>query len=141
MSVNRGRVYLGGAVGSIVWFFWGFAVNIGVITSARYTAAQNSGLFLKEPRYPFFTGQWFVILLLSSIIVAHLYAWARQTMGPGPGTALKIGVLVGFIAGFPLNFAQATWSTLERVFPLGWMLEMWIGCILATMVAGWLYKD
>jgi len=25
--------------------------------------------------------------------------------------------------------------------PLGWMLEMWIGAILATVVAGFLYKD
>jgi hypothetical protein len=25
--------------------------------------------------------------------------------------------------------------------PLGWLLDMWIGAILATVVAGWLYKD
>jgi len=41
--------------------------------------------------------------------VAHLYAWARQTLGPGPGSALKIGFLAGFLAGFPGNFAQETW--------------------------------
>jgi hypothetical protein len=49
--------------------------------------------------------------------------------------------MVGFIAGFPLNFAQAAWSPLERIFPLGWMLEMWLGAILATLVAGALYKE
>ena len=86
-------------------------------------------------------GQWIVILFVLAIIMAHLYVWARQTLGPGPGTALKIGFLVGFVAGFPENFAHATWSAVDRAFPLGWMLEIWVGAILATLVAGWLYKE
>jgi len=141
MGVNRGRVWLGGLAGGIVWFVWSFLVNQFIITNARYEALQNAGLFLKQPRYPFFAGQWIVILFILAIIVAHLYAWARQTLGPGPGTALKIGFLVGFAAGFPENFAQATWSAADRIFPLGWMLEMWVGSILATLIAGWLYKE
>lgn len=141
MAVNRGRVLLGGVVGGIVWFFWSFATGQFIITNARYIAAQNAGQFLKEPRYPFFVGQWFVILLVASLILSHLYAWTRQTLGPGAGTALKVGFLVGFAASFPENFAHAAWSTVPRVFPLGWMLDIWGGCILATLVAGWLYKE
>ena len=141
MVINRGRVYLGGLVGSVVWFFWSFLAGHFIITDARYQAAQNAGMFLKESRYPAFIGQWFVIVLVLSIILAHLYVWSRQTLGAGPGTALKIGFLVGFAAGFTENFAQAAWSPLSRVFPLGWMLDMWSGAILATLVAGWLYKE
>ncbi|MGA8150619.1 MAG: hypothetical protein WB952_06695 [Terriglobales bacterium] len=141
MVINRGRVFLGGLAGGVVWVVWGFLVNQFVITDARYLAAQNAGLFLKEARYPAFVGQWIVITFVLAIIVAHLYVWARQTMGPGPGSALKIGFLVGFAAGFPGNFAQAAWSPVSRVFPLGWMLETWGGAILATLVAGWLYKE
>jgi hypothetical protein len=141
MGVNRGRVWLGGIVGGVVWVIWSFLINQFVVTNARYQAAQNAGLFLKEPRYPFFIGQWIVILFIMAIIMAHLYVWARQTLGPGPGTALKIGFLVGFVAGFPENFAHATWSAVDRTFPLGWMLEIWVGAILATLVAGWLYKE
>ena len=141
MSINRGRVYLGGLAGSVVWFLWSFVSGQVIIGDARYMAAQNAGVFLKESRYPFFVAQWFVILLLSSIILAHLYAWSRQTLGPGPGSAVKLGMVVGFVASFPLNFAQAAWSVLDRRFPLGWMLDIWVGCILATLVAGWLYKE
>jgi len=141
VTINRGRVFLGGLAGGVVWFIWGFLVTQFIITNGRYQAAQSAGQFLKVSRYPFFVGQWFVILLVSAIILAHLYAWARQTLGPGPGTALKIGFLVGFVAGFPENFAHASWSTVERVFPLGWMLEIWVGAMLATLVAGWLYKE
>jgi hypothetical protein len=141
MAVNRGRVFLGGLVGAVVWFIWSFVVNQFLITEARYQAGRNAGLFLSQPRYPFFVGQWFIILLLASIILAYLYAWSRQTLGAGPGTALKIGLLVGFLASFPLNFSTATWSSLDRVFPLGWMLDIWIGSILATLIAGWMYKE
>lgn len=140
MTVNRGRILIGGIAGSIVWFFWSFGTSQLIITNARYLAAQNAGQFLKEPRY-YFVASWYLILLISSIILACLYAWLRQALGPGPGTALKIGFLVGLVAGLPMNFAHASWSTLSPMFPLGWMVDIWGGCILATLVAGWLYKE
>ena len=108
---------------------------------ARYIAAQNAGYFLKTPRYPLFVVQWIVLLFILAIAVAHLYAWSRQTLGAGPGTALRVGFLAGFFAGFPCNFAQATWFAGDRALPFGWMIEMWFGAILAALVAGWLYKD
>ncbi len=141
MSINRSRVFLGGIAGGVVWVGWSYLSGQLIIGNARYVAAQNAGLFLKEARYPFFLGQWIIILLVLGIIVAHLYAWARQTLGAGPGSALKVGFLVGFAAGFPGNFAQACWSPVDRVFPLGWMVDLWGGAILATLVAGWLYKE
>ena len=62
-------------------------------------------------------------------------------LGPGPKTALKVGALVGFASGFPTNFGTATWAVIPRIFPLGWMLELWVGAILATLVAGRIYRD
>jgi hypothetical protein len=140
-GINRGRVWLGALSGGVIWNLWSFFINSYAIGSARYTATQNAGIFLKTPRYPAFVVQWIIILFILSAILAHLYAWSRRTLGPGPGTALRIGFWVGFIAGFPLNFAQATWSAADRAFPFGWMLEMWLGAVLAGMTAGWLYKE
>lgn len=141
MSLNKGRIWLGGLAGGVAWAVWSFVVNDFVVGNARYVAAQNAGVFLKTGRYSFFAGQWIVILFVSAIVLSHLYAWTRQTLGPGPRTALRIGFWVGFVAGFPLNFAQATWLAAGRALPFGWLLEMWIGAILATLVAGSLYKD
>ncbi len=141
MSLNKGRIWLGGLAGGVVWNIWSFLLGIYVIGTARYTALQNAGIFLKTPRYPYFVGQWIVILFILAIIIAHLYAWTRQTLGPGPGTALRIGFWVGLVAGFPLNFAQATWSAAGRELPMGWMIEMWLGAILASLVAGFFYKE
>lgn len=141
MHLNRSRIWLGGLAGGVVWNAWSFAVNRFVVTDARYLAAQNAGLFLKTPRYPMFIVQWIVLVFILAIAVSHLYAWARAGLGPGPGTALKVGFLSGFFAGFPNNFAQETWSAVDRALPFGWMIEMWFGAILAALVAGWLYKD
>ncbi len=140
MHLNRSRIWLGGLAGGVVWNLWSFLVY-RYITGTRYVEAQNAGLFLKTPRYPFFVGQWTVLVFILAIAVAHLYAWARPGLGPGPGTALKIGFLAGFFAGFPENFAQATWSAVDRALPFGWMIEMWLGAILAALVAGFFYKE
>lgn len=141
MGINRGRVWIGGLVGGVVWTVWSSAVTFLIIGLSRYQEAQNTGQFLKEARYPAFGVQWVVSLFLSAIVVAHLYAWVRSTLGPGPKTALKLGFLAGFVAGFPLNFATAAFAPFDRMFPLGWMLEMWVGAILAALVAGALYKE
>ena len=139
MRLNHARVWLGGIAGGVVWNAWGFFINTRL--APYYVAIQKQGLFLKESRYPLFTLQWIVLVFVVSVILAYLYAWSRNTAGPGPKTAVKIGMLVGFCAGVPSNFAQAAWSPMPRILPLGWMLETWVGMILASLVAGALYKE
>ena len=141
MHLNRSRIWLGGLAGGVVWTIWSFVVGKYLITDARYVAAQNAGHFLKTPRYSLFVVDWILLLFILAIAVSHLYAWARAGLKPGPGTALKVGFLSGFFAGFPGNFAQETWYAGDRWLPFGWMVEMWFGAILAALVAGWLYKD
>lgn len=139
-AINRNRVVLGALVGAVVWFLWSGVVSM-LILAPRYAAGQAAGEFLKEPRYPYFMGQWFIVLFLVSYVLAWLYASVRFTLGAGPWTALRVGLLVGFAIGFPMSFSLATWSPLDRIFPLWWMLELWVGAILSCFVAGWLYKE
>lgn len=138
--VNNRRVALGTIAGGVVWTIWSLVVNFGILGS-RYAEAQNAGTLLKQPRYPWFLLYWIVALFLLSYVVAWLYASVRATRGRGPGTALAVGLLVGFAAGFPMNLSAASWSPLDRVFPLWWMLDLWIGALLASLVAGWIYQD
>ncbi len=139
-AINSRRVGLGALGGGVVWTIWSMVVNVAVLGS-RYMAAQNAGLLLKNPRYPFFLGYWIVTLFLLSYILAWLYASVRATRGAGPRTAATVGLLVGFAAGFPSNLGTATWAPLDRIFPLWWMLDLLVGAVLATLVAGWIYRD
>jgi hypothetical protein len=139
-TVNTRRVWLGALAGWVVWLIWSGITNFAVLMP-RYAAAQQAGTLLTQPRYPFFMPAWFVMLFVLAAICAWLYAGVRATRGAGPKTALCVGALVGFASGFPLTFSLAAWAPFSRVIPLWWMLELWVGAILATLVAGWLYRD
>ncbi len=139
MKLNSARIWMGGIAGGVVWNVWSFV--IGMRQFPLYDAMQKQGLFLKQPRYPFFAAHWIGLIFVMSILIAYLYAWSRATAGPGLKTATKVGMIVGFCAGVPGNFAQAAWSPVPRLLPLGWMLDLWVGAILASIVAGFLYKE
>jgi len=138
--VNTRRVFLGAAVGWIAWGVWSTIVNM-VILVPRYAVAQEAGWLLVQPRYGFFVPAWFVVLFLLSLVAAWSYAGARATRGAGPATAIKVGAALGFASGFPIAFSLAAWAPFSRFIALGWMLDLWVGAIVATLVAGWLYKD
>jgi hypothetical protein len=139
-TVNTRRVVLGALAGGVVWSIWSTIVNL-VILKSRYAVAQASGLMLKQPRYALFVVYWIITIFLLAYVVAWLYSSVRATRGAGPGTALTVGLLVGFAAGFPLSLTTAAWVPMSRHIPLWWMLDLWLGAIMASLVAGWLYKD
>jgi hypothetical protein len=139
-GVNTRRVVLGTIAGGVVWSLWSTLVNV-VILESRYTAAQSVGQLLKQPRYPLFPGYWFVTLFVLAYVLTWFYVSLRGTLGPGPVTALRVGFLAGFVASFPLGLSLACWAPFDRHITLWWMLDLWVGAMLATLVSGWLYKD
>ena len=139
-NVNSKRVWLGGVVGGLAWWVWSGITNFAVLMP-RYAATQAAGTMLKQPRYPFFLPAWFLTLLVLALACAWLYAGVRVARGATMATAIAVGAVVGFIAGFPINFSLASWSPLPRIIPLWWMLELWVGAIVATVVAHALYRD
>lgn len=101
MPLSNGRRVLWGALaGGVGWTIWSMVVNLTVLVP-HYAAAQQSGAMRAQPQYPFFVGQWIVMLFVLAYIIAWLYASARATQGAGPKTAAQIGLFVGFAAGFP----------------------------------------
>jgi hypothetical protein len=131
---------LGVLAGGVAWGIWSTVVN-AVILSSQYVAAYDAGQLIKGGRYPLFLAYWFVGLFLFTYILTWIYLSLRVTLGPGPKTALRVGFLVGFAMAFPLNLIVATWVPISRAFPLWWMLDLWVGAILATFVSAALYKD
>ena len=140
--VNTKRVWIGGLVGGVVWIVWATIVNFGLLMP-KYQAAMQAGTMLTEEsmRYPFFMVVWLVQFLVWGVLLAALYAGVRLAWGPGPATAVKVGLIGGFLAGFPVNFYLATWSPMSRGIPAGWLLELLVGAVLATLVAGWFYRE
>jgi len=139
-AVNTKKVWVGGLVGGVVWAIWANVLFFALL-GPKYQAAIAAGTMLKDPRYPFFMAIWLGQFLVFGVLLAALYAGVRNTWGAGPGTAVKVGLIGGALAGFPVNFYLATWAPWTRQIPAGWLLELWVGAVLATLVAGWLYRD
>lgn len=141
-GVNTKRVWIGGLVGGVVWLVWAIIVNFGLLMP-KYMAAMQAGTMLSEQqmRYSFFQLVWMVQFLVLGVLLAALYAGVRSSWGPGPGTAIKVGLIGGFLAGFPVDFYLATWAPFSRGIPAGWLLELLVGAVLAALVAGWLYRE
>jgi hypothetical protein len=139
-KVGLRRVALGTLAGGVVWGIWSTIINM-VVLMPKYDFAQKHQLMLSQPRYPLFVVYWFITLFLLTYVLTWVYVSARATLGPGPITALRVGLLMGFVMAFPLGLSLAAWATFGRGIVLGWMLDLWVGSILATLVSGWLYKE
>lgn len=146
-AINSRSVWKGALVGGVVFFVWSmlmeFGVAYAVVGKARMEIAMNAGWFLKVPRVPvwLFLVVWIVSLFVISYGLAWAYAAMRATLGAGPKTALALGAFVGFTAGFPLQFAHGVFEPLSGRYTIVWIVEMFVGCILAALAAGWLYRD
>lgn len=141
-SVNGKRVLMGALAGAVVWSVWTGIVTMGILNPA-YHAEQSLGHLLAKSRYGagIFFFSWALTVLLVSGTGAWIYAVMRGSRGAGPRTALKIGLVLGFAAGFPVDLSILTWLPVTPIVPLFWMVDIWGGVILATLVAAFLYKD
>jgi hypothetical protein len=142
-AVNTKRVLIGALAGGVVWNAWSLALNYFVL-APRYDAAQGSGFLLLEPLdyspTVFIVGMVVMVFVLS-FIVTWFYASVRATRGAGPGPALEVGALIGIMAAIPVNYTIASWGTFGRGIPFFWALDMFVGCLLAALIGGWLYKS
>ena len=134
------RVLLGTLAGGVVWCIWSRIIST-VILKSKYEFAMAHQLMLQHSRYPHFHVYWYLTLFLLTYILTWVYVSVRGTLGPGPITALRVGLLVGFVMGFPLSLMLAAWAPFGRLITFWWMLNLWVGSMLATLVSAWLYKD
>ena len=137
--INTGRVIQGGLLAGVVLNAV-CIVNNTLIAGPRLRAEQLTGHFLAEPRLPFFPA-WLITMFLAGIALVWLYAAVRPRLGPGPGTALTVGLVGGLLMGVPDNLAQAAWGLSGYYLPTMWMLEHVLGCVLGTLVGAWWYKE
>jgi len=137
--MNYSRIFLGGILGGVVANVVSIAINAGVL-GARYEELEAQDVFLKEPRLPFLF-VWIAVLFFVSIGLVWLYAAARKALGPGPKTALAVGLAVGLIAAVPSFVVHYSWSHFGGYISGLWALDTILGSTLATLAGAWAYKE
>lgn len=137
-KINYGRMILGGVLGGVVLFAVGFLVH-GVLLKDNYMFFQTVGSVLMEPRE---SGMLIhsATTIISGLCLSMLYVVSRKFGGAGPMTAVKVGFTVGLftIGGVSAEYA---FYNLGGMIPLMTLIDNIGGCILATLVAGMVYKD
>ncbi len=141
-AINYKRVALGAVAGGVAWLIWELVWSM-LWATLFFDNMEDAMKLTGEPHYGagVHYAVWFPTMFILSGMVAWLYAAAHTALGPGPKTAFLIGCSVGFAAGFPANFFVTNWLSVDRLVPLHWTVDLWVGCILAALVAGWLYKE
>jgi hypothetical protein len=136
-KINYGRIILGGILAAIVLFAVGFLVH-GIILESHYEYFKGISVMSFPKKYGMLVH--IVGTLVSGICLAVLYAVARKFGGPGPMTAIKVGFVVGLftIGGVSAEYA---FYNLGKMIPLMTLVDSIVGCVLATLVAGLVYKD
>jgi len=138
-QINYGRMILGGVLGAVVLFAMGFLVH-GILLKDNYMFFQTMGSVLPEPGRENGMLIHSVATIISGLCLSMLYVVARKFGGAGPMTAIKVGFTVGLftIGGVSAEYA---FYNLGGMIPLMTLADNIVGCMLAALVAGMVYKD
>ena len=135
-KINYGRILLGGLVAGVVTVFIGFAIHGGLLGS-HYEYFMKTGAMQPAPRMmplQVFTQ------VLSGIFLAMLYVAGRKQFGPGPKTAIMMGILVGLVS-LPGTTALYSYYNVGGMIPLMTLVGNVLECTIGMLIAGVLYKD
>ena len=102
-------------------------------------AASGAGFIHAEPAIPFLPLLTLANLAIG-IALAWLYAAVRPRLGPGPMTALLIGLVV-FLILIASNLSQTAWSKVPDLVKGVSFVIAAVQAFGASLVAGWLYKE
>src|SRR5437879_3771112 len=106
-KINTARVIQGGLLAGFVINIISF-INNAVIAGPKLRAAREAGKFLMTPRFPFYPA-WLIAMFLLGLELVWLYAAVRPRFGPGPRTALTVGLVVGLLSALPDHLANGAW--------------------------------
>jgi hypothetical protein len=137
--MNRKRIVIGGVVAGLVLFVLE-GIATAVFLTDRYRSLAQAGVYNENPRLPFYP-VWVLVALGIGLGLAWLYASVRPRLGPGPGTAALLGLVVGLMIYTPGSVATFAWTHEGGFVALVRLVAGSIGSVIAALVAGAIYRE
>jgi hypothetical protein len=138
-KINLGRVIIGGLLAGVVLNVLEFLLNEPILGSQWAVAMEALGRMLPEGAGAIIG--YIIWNFLMGIALVWFYAAARPRFGPGPKTAIYMGLAVWFVVWF-LGFGG---TLLAGMFPTNLVVITLIWEFfevpIATLAGGWLYKE
>lgn len=136
-GVNLGRVVTGGLLAGLVIDIGETMLSVGILGDEWQQVAANLGAQQGPAAIAYYVIGGFVV----GLVGLWLYAAVRPRLGPGPGTAVKVGLAVWLLAWAWPTLALLFW----RAFPakLIWVSLAWgfVEVPLGILVGAWTYRE
>jgi len=138
--INYGRVLLGGLLGGVVANIGDFLVNNMIMADDMVRMAQRLNLNQVLMASPVVGMTWVVVDFVYVTLIVWTYAAIRPRFGPGPGTAIKSGVVLwAAVSAVLFGFQSMGIFTPDSFFKSA-VLSL-ATTILASLAGAWAYKE
>jgi hypothetical protein len=137
-GINMKRWIMGGlAAGVVMWVIEGAASQLYIADMDAAMAAHNLSMEMSAATM----AMGLIVSFIAGLAIVFFYAASRPRFGPGPGTAIKVAVVLWF-GGYLLSLLG---YDMMDLFPNG-LLVTWgiiglVEMIIAALVGGWLYRE
>ena len=139
-SINYGRVILGGLVGGVVANIGDFIVNNMIMADDMVRMAQRLNLNQSVMASPAVGMTWVIVDFVYVTLIVWTYAAIRPRFGPGPGTAIRAGlVLWAAVCAVLLGFQSMGIFTPDSFFKSA-LLSL-ATTLLASLAGAWRYRE
>jgi hypothetical protein len=139
-GINYGRVVLGGLAGGVVANIGDFIVNSMIMADDMVRMAQRLNLNQAVMASPAVGMTWVVVDFVYATLIVWTYAAIRPRFGPGPGTAIKAGVVLWAAIGVVLYGFQSMGIFTPDSFFKSAALSL-ATTVLASLAGAWVYKE
>ena len=138
--INYGRVVLGGLVGGVVANIGDFLVNNMIMADDMVRMAQRLNLNQVVMASPAVGMTWVIVDFVYVTLIVWTYAAIRPRFGPGPGTAIKSGVVLwAAVSAVLFGFQSMGIFTSDSFFKSA-VLSL-ATTMLASLAGAWVYKE
>ncbi|HIA12765.1 MAG TPA: hypothetical protein EYN69_11955 [Flavobacteriales bacterium] len=137
-KININRILLGGTVAGLCMLVAGIIVH-GVLLEDQYSTLRDAGIIRSSPNWPGMIVHHLSVIF-AGIPLAVIYVLIRKTVGPGPGSAFRLGIMIGLIC-LPAAASMYAFYDIGKMIPVFSALTLMLQCVVGTLVAGALYKD
>lgn len=137
-NINIGRWLAGGVVaGVVLWIIEGAASMLYMEEATAALAARG----LSMDMTPMFWALTCIISLLMGLATVFFYALARPRLGPGPKTAIVVGIVAYFGFCLPCILGYMMIDLYPRSILHTWAMVGLVEMIVISLAGAWVYKE
>jgi len=139
--INTKRALLGGLLAAALIFLVNGAMN-GIVLHSQLESWAQSMSSVRHPLAPAHAmGHWTLMCILYGVVGVWIYAGIRPRYGAGPGTALRVSLILWLVAKLATALDLATIGLLPPSLIAGQALTGLVALLVGIPAGAWLYRE